>query len=122
LEINDKKIYLGGDSGYDTHFKEIGETFNSFDLVILENGQYDKNWKYIHMMPEQVVAAAEDLNAKQLLAVHSSKFALANHSWNEPLERVFNLSKNKNYKLLTPKIGEAVYFLDSTYSYQNKWW
>jgi hypothetical protein len=69
-----------------------------------------------------VVTAAEDLNAKQLLTVHSSKFALANHSWSEPLERVFNLSKNKNYKLLTPKIGDAVYFLDTTYSYQNKWW
>ena len=122
LEIKDKKVYLGGDSGYDTHFKEIGETYKSFDLVILENGQYDKNWKYIHMMPEEVVTAAEDLNAKQLLTVHSSKFALANHSWNEPLERVFNLSKNKNYKLLTPKIGDAVYFMDSTYSYQNKWW
>ena len=54
--------------------------------------------------------------------VTTYQFALANHSWNEPLERVFNLSKNKNYKLLTPKIGDAVYFLDSTYNYQNKWW
>ena len=122
LEINDKKIYIGGDSGYDTHFKQIGEQFNSFDLVVLENGQYDKNWKYIHMLPEEVVQAAEDLNAKQLLTVHSSKFALANHAWQEPLERVTQLSKDKAFRLLTPIIGESVFFLDSTHNYQIKWW
>jgi L-ascorbate metabolism protein UlaG (beta-lactamase superfamily) len=122
LEINGKKIYIGGDSGYDTHFKQIGEQFNSFDLVVLENGQYDKNWKYIHMLPEEVVQAAEDLNAKQLLTVHSSKFALANHAWQEPLERVTQLSKDKAFRLLTPIIGESVYFLDSTHNYQSKWW
>src|SRR5690606_34532288 len=41
LESNGKKIFLGGDSGYDTHFGEIGEKFGPFDLAILENGQYD---------------------------------------------------------------------------------
>jgi L-ascorbate metabolism protein UlaG (beta-lactamase superfamily) len=59
-----QKIFIGGDSGYDTHFEKIGKTFGPFDLAILENGQYDKNWKYIHMMPEEVVQAAEDLKAK----------------------------------------------------------
>ena len=74
------------------------------------------------MLPEEVIQAAEDLNAKKLLTVHSSKFALANHAWKEPLERVFELSKNRNFSLLTPIIGEPVYFSDSTHNYQSKWW
>ena len=35
-------------------------------MAILENGQYDANWPYIHMMPEQTVQAGIDLNAKVL--------------------------------------------------------
>ena len=64
LQTPTNKIFIGGDSGYDTHFAEIGKTYGGFDLVILENGQYDKSWKYIHMIPEEVVQAAKDLNAK----------------------------------------------------------
>ena len=29
-------LYLGGDSGYDNHFKEIGKKYGPFDLAILE--------------------------------------------------------------------------------------
>ena len=43
-----KKIYYSGDSGYGPHFKAIGEQFGPIDLAIMENGQYDQDWKYIH--------------------------------------------------------------------------
>ncbi|HYO21615.1 MAG TPA: MBL fold metallo-hydrolase, partial [Flavisolibacter sp.] len=39
-----QKIFIGGDSGYDTHFKTIGEQHGPFDLAILENGQYNWAW------------------------------------------------------------------------------
>ncbi len=74
-----KRIFLGGDSGYDKHFKEIGNQFGPFDLAILECGQYNEYWKYIHMMPEEAVQATIDLNAKVLIPVHWSKFSLALH-------------------------------------------
>ena len=77
LTTTDKKIFLGGDSGYDSHFADIGERFGPFDLAILEDGQYNKNWKYIHMMPEETVQAAIDLKAKKLLPVHWAKFSLS---------------------------------------------
>ena len=54
------KIYIGGDSGYDSHFRSIGEKFGPFDLAILECGQYHANWKYIHMTPEEVILAAKN--------------------------------------------------------------
>ena len=37
--------------GYDTHYAEIGNRFPNIDLAILENGQYDKEWSLIHLMP-----------------------------------------------------------------------
>lgn len=58
-----KKIFIGGDSGYGKHFKEIGQQHGPFDFVILENGQYDRMWHYIHMMPEEVILAGKDLQA-----------------------------------------------------------
>jgi len=115
------RLYIGGDSGYDTHFAEIGRKYGPFDLAILENGQYDENWKYIHMMPEQVVQAAADLHAAILFPVHSSKFALGNHAWDDPLKRVTAAAREKGQKLITPRIGEKVSLGDSTQLFAE-WW
>jgi L-ascorbate metabolism protein UlaG (beta-lactamase superfamily) len=115
-----KKIFVGGDSGYDSHFKTIGEKFGPFDLVILENGQYNQYWKYIHMMPEEVVQAAMDLKGKKLLPVHWGKFSLSLHAWDEPIRLTMDEAKRKNLEVLHPMIGEAV-ALDEN-SALTKWW
>ena len=114
------KIYLGGDSGYDSHFKEIGEKFGPFDLAILECGQYNTMWPLIHMMPEETVQAAIDLKTKQLLPVHWGKFRLSMHPWNEPVKRVLAKAKEINMPVLTPRIGEPVLFLSKSSS--KAWW
>lgn len=121
LKTPSMNLFIGGDGGYDTYFAEIGQTFGEFDLVILENGQYDEKWKYIHMMPEEVLQAAYDLKAKRLLPVHSSKFAIANHPWDEPLSEISRLNKDANLQLITPIIGEAVLLKDSTQQF-IQWW
>lgn len=121
LETPTKKIFLGGDSGYDTHFKSIGETYGPFDFAILENGQYNPAWKYIHALPEDVIQVGIDIQAKNIIPVHSGKFALALHPWNEPLEKVTKLGKEKNLHILTPKIGEIVDLNKTDQSFQN-WW
>ncbi|RYZ41939.1 MAG: MBL fold metallo-hydrolase, partial [Sphingobacteriales bacterium] len=108
LETGNKKLFIGGDSGYDTHFADIGNRFGPFDLVILENGQYNEAWRAIHMLPEDVLTAASDLKAKKVFPVHSSKFKLALHAWDEPLESLSNLNRDRGLKLVTPMIGEVV--------------
>ena len=108
LQTPTMKLFLGGDSGYDRHFAAIGQQFGPFDLVLLETGQYDKNWKYIHMMPEEAVQAAEDLRAKKLLPVHWAKFSLSVHAWDEPIIRVTKEARRKGIELLHPMIGEAI--------------
>jgi L-ascorbate metabolism protein UlaG (beta-lactamase superfamily) len=121
LQTPTMKIFIGGDSGYDKHFAEIGKTFGPFDLAILENGQYNKSWKYIHMMPEEVLQVAKELNAERLFPVHSSKFALANHDWDAPLSTITTLNKTANIPLITPMIGELVDLKDKMQKF-SEWW
>lgn len=120
LEGTTHKLYLGGDSGYDTHFKQAGEQYGPFDLAILECGQYNAYWPLIHMFPEQTVQAAKDLKAKVLLPVHWAKFTLAMHAWNEPAIRVVKKAKAENFKITTPLLGESV-ILDESYP-SKEWW
>lgn len=121
LETPDYKLFIGGDSGYDTHFKTIGEKFGPFDLAILENGQYNEDWKYIHTLPEQIHQVAEDLQTERFFPVHSSKFNLALHAWKEPLERVSQLNQTSNIPIITPKIGEVVHLKNKEQKF-SKWW
>ncbi len=120
LKTNDQNIYVGGDSGYDDHFKEIGNKYGPFDLAILECGQYHEYWKYIHMMPEEVSLASSDLKAKVLFPVHWSKFVLALHDWNEPIERLVSDCEKKNIQVITPLIGEKITL--GAYKPLHKWW
>jgi len=121
LETPNLKIFIGGDSGYDSHFSEIGNTFGDIDLAILENGQYNHSWKYIHMHPDQVLQAGNDLNAKGIFPVHSMKFALANHAWNTPLKTISELNKETKFNLVTPIIGQKVRLTDTAQEFAE-WW
>lgn len=123
LQTPTMKIYIGGDSGYDTHFADIGNKYGPIDLAIIDNGQYNVAWRYIHTLPEEVLQAAKDLKAKRLFPVHSSKFALANHSWDEPLRKVSELNGNSKtpIALVTPMIGELVFLKDNKQEFKQ-WW
>ncbi|MBZ5855862.1 MBL fold metallo-hydrolase [Flavihumibacter profundi] len=120
LNIFGFTIYIGGDSGYDLHFAEIGKAAGEIDLAILECGQYNAYWPYIHMQPEEVVQAYIDLGAKMLLPVHWGKFALAYHAWNEPIIRVTTKAAEKGVPIATPRIGEPLVINGSNPS--KAWW
>jgi len=120
LKTNNHSIYIGADSGYDSHFKEIGETHGPFDLAILESGQYNEAWQSIHMMPEETVQATIDVNAKALLPVHWAKFSLSLHPWNEPIERVVRKAKEMDAVITTPKIGEPIILGENLPN--SDWW
>lgn len=123
LESKDFKMYLGGDSGYDKHFAEIGEKYGPFDITLIDNGQYNESWKYIHNLPQDVIKAMKDLNAKRVFPVHSSKFSLSLHAWDEPLKKVTELnSLSENpIPLITPMIGEIVELKNDKQEFKQ-WW
>jgi len=108
LNLNEYKLFLGGDSGYGKHFKIIGEKHGPFDLAILECGQYGNNWPTIHMLPEETALAGSDLKAKVVLPVHWAKFELALHKWNEPIKRFVEAAAKIKIPYSTPLIGEPI--------------
>lgn len=114
------KVFYSGDGGFDTHFAEIGKKFGPIDIAIMENGQYDKAWHYIHMLPEETLMAARGLKAKSIVPVHNSKFALAKHTWNEPLNEITRLNQKYHIPLITPVIGEIVIF--DEHKVFTEWW
>jgi len=114
------KIYIGGDSGYDTHFKQIADKYGAVDIAFLESGQYNAYWPFIHMMPEETVKASKDLQAKVLLPVHWGKYTLALHPWDEPIKRLMIEAHKQNVTVATPMIGEPV-VLDSILPH-SRWW
>ncbi len=120
FQTPNRNIYIGGDSGYDTHFAEIGKQYGPFDLAFLECGQYNKNWKYIHMMPEETVQAAIDLRTKKMMPVHWGKFTLAQHAWDESIIRAKHEGQQKQMTVIHPMIGEALELDGNNGHYE--WW
>jgi L-ascorbate metabolism protein UlaG (beta-lactamase superfamily) len=120
LETPKHRIFLGGDSGYGTHFKAIGDHFGGFDFALLECGQYNQKWPMIHMAPEQTVQAHIDLNTKVSMPVHWGKFGLAYHPWTEPIERFTAAADTAIISYTTPLIGEQV-VIGKHYP-KSKWW
>ena len=57
IATNSRRIFFSGDSGYDTHFKEIGSKLGPFDLAFIETGQYSLKWREVHMMPRESAQA-----------------------------------------------------------------
>ncbi|MFV0481788.1 MAG: MBL fold metallo-hydrolase [Campylobacteraceae bacterium] len=121
IESKTKNIFLSGDTGYDIHFKEIAKQFPKIDFAAIENGQYDVDWSSIHLLPQELISAAKELNASRFMTIHNSKYALAKHSWYAPLDNVYKASKEENLGLVTPMIGEVVYLDNKTKEFEN-WW
>ncbi|MBP2001985.1 L-ascorbate metabolism protein UlaG (beta-lactamase superfamily) [Paenibacillus shirakamiensis] len=115
------KLFFSGDSGYGPHFREIGERFGPFDLTLMECGQYDYRWPYIHMKPEETVQAQLDIQGKRMIPIHWGAFTLAMHDWTDPVERVIAEANKNQVVVCTPRIGEAVLSGSEEYP-KSRWW
>lgn len=108
IESDDENLFFSGDSGYASHFKEIGEQYGPFDFAFMECGQYNNLWPLVHMLPEETAQAGLDIKAKKMMPIHWGAFKLASHSWTEPVERISKKAKELNVDLVIPKIGEII--------------
>lgn len=120
LPGTDRRVFVGGDSGFGPHFQEIGKRFGSFDLAIMECGQYDVNWSQIHAMPEDSAQGAALVGARVVQPVHWGKFALAIHPWDEPVMRFLEAAKAHPYQVATPMLGQFYDWLGDLP--QDHWW
>ncbi|MBW3129941.1 MBL fold metallo-hydrolase [Hymenobacter profundi] len=121
LKTPTHRVFYSGDGGYGPHFQRIGQQYGPFDLALLECGQYDKNWAEIHMMPEQTVQAALDVQARVFLPVHWGAFTEAHHPWNESVKRATAEAARRHVPFTTPELGQPV-TLGAGPLPQRRWW
>ena len=119
---NDHTFFHSGDTGYEGHFKEIGERLGPIDISFIKIGDYglDLGWQDIHMNPENSIKAHVDLGSAILFPIHWGTFQLSNHDWDEPINRATAAADKNNVTIVTPKLGEKVTFGEP---FQNtRWW
>ena len=121
LLTENHKIFLSGDTGYDDHFKQIHEKYGDFDIVFTDGAQYDLRWPSVHMNPEEAYKSLEILGAEYAVPVHWAAFRLANHPWDDSVQRLVKAAENGNVTILTPKLGETMK-LENLDDYQERWY
>lgn len=111
IKSKDSMIYFMGDSGYDSHFKEIGDLFGKFDYCLMGVGAF-LPWYIMHSShttPYEAVNGFHDLGGRTFIPMHYGTYDLADEPLEEPLHRLRDLDNNNliNGKLLILKIGEV---------------
>lgn len=119
FKTDTENIWFSGDGGYGSHFKEIGKRLGPFDFAFMECGQYNQNWNLIHMFPEESIQAMQDAQAKKCIPFHWAGFALAQHSWTEPVTRFLAEAEKQKVTVSVPKLGELCTLSDLK---TEKWW
>jgi L-ascorbate metabolism protein UlaG (beta-lactamase superfamily) len=111
IESAGKYIYYGGDSGYGSHFKDIGNLFPSIDVALIGAGAYAPTWFMApnHQSPFDALQAFHDTKAKIFIPFHYGTFDAADEPLGEPekiLRKLEAEGKIKN-SLNILKLGEA---------------
>ena len=90
VQINGRRIFFAGDSGYGAHFRAIRERCGSMHLSLLPIGAYEPRWFMhdIHMDPVEAVEAHVDLESARSVAMHFGTFQLTPEGIDEPLREL----------------------------------
>jgi N-acyl-phosphatidylethanolamine-hydrolysing phospholipase D len=88
--LGSQRFYFAGDTGYYSHFKEIGDALGPFDLAALPIGSYTPREiaRPGHISPEEALQAWTDLRAARFIGIHWGTFMLARESYDEPPRRI----------------------------------
>ncbi|HYS93401.1 MAG TPA: MBL fold metallo-hydrolase [Candidatus Acidoferrales bacterium] len=88
--LGSQRFYFAGDTGYASHFREIGDALGPFDLAALPIGSYTPREiaHPVHISPEEALQAWTDLRAKRFIGIHWGTFMLAREPYDEPPRRI----------------------------------
>jgi len=122
LQVGDKNIYFGGDSGYADHYQRTYEHFGPVDLAFIPIGAYSPRniFKRVHMDPYDAVQAHIDLKAKLSIGMHYGTFQLTAESHTEPVELLEKAKFDADIpadEFITLDIGKPFNFLGSPSKY-----
>lgn len=116
LDIDDWRVWFGGDTGYNpVQFVEIGRTFPDIDVALIPIGAYEPRWfmQPQHINPAEAVTVHQELGAAQSVAMHWGTYQLAAEGIQQTLDdletsrEAANVDKN-TFQIMS--IGETKRF------------
>jgi len=120
FQTGKETIWFSGDGGYGDHFKTIGERLGPIDFAFMESGQYNDDWRPIHLFPDESIQAAIDAQVKKVMPVHWCGFSLSyQHTWSEPADEFVKYAQEKNMDYVLPALGQL---FTSSDHIKKKWW
>lgn len=120
FQTDKENIWFSGDGGYGDHFKEVGNHLGPFDFAFMECGQYNEDWRPVHLFPDESVQAAIDAKVQKVMPIHWAGFSLSYyHTWTEPADEFIKAAKLSDLDYSIPAIGEL---LSINSDVKEKWW
>jgi L-ascorbate metabolism protein UlaG (beta-lactamase superfamily) len=106
-------VYFAGDTGWGSHFDEIGSHFSPIRLALLPIGAYLPRWfmRPAHIEPAEAVKAHERLGASTSVAIHFGTFPLGDDGELDPvrdLQRAIEANANPRFWILNHGEGRDV--------------
>ena len=114
------RVFVSGDTGLTSAFREIAAREGPFDVALVEIGQWHPSWGDIHLGPVGALDAVAMLGAARLLPIHWGTFELAMHDWSEPAETATVEGARRGIEVLTPHLGEPIE--PTTDPVTTAWW
>lgn len=96
IQFGDKTIYFGGDSGFGSHFEEVGQLFE-VDYALLGCGAYAPEWfmSPSHANPKEAFEAAKLMKAKTMIPMHFGTFDLSFEPPSEPVRTLRTIAERQ---------------------------
>ena len=100
IENKGKTLFFAGDTGYSEHFKVINKRYGDIDVCLLPIASYyseeSPEWyRYVHLPPEDALAAAADLNCKVFIpwGYGNASWGMGDLSSHSALTRFLNMAE-----------------------------
>jgi L-ascorbate metabolism protein UlaG (beta-lactamase superfamily) len=114
IQSQNQTIYFSGDSGYGSHYKEVGELFPKIDYFLIGIGAYKPVWfmKPNHNSPADALQGFIDSKAERLIPMHYGRFDLSDEPPGEPLRLLREKAQQVNIsdKIKALNINESLSF------------
>ena len=105
IETANHKVLFSGDTALAPEFAAIRDRFAPFDLVMLEIGGFHTAWDHVHLGPANALEALDVLGGGRLMPIHWGTFNLALHAWDDPVEALVALARDRGVSPMIPRLG-----------------
>ena len=98
IDAPNYRTFFCGDTGYSKDFGLIQKKFKYMDLSLIPIGAYAPRWfmKYHHCNVEEAIQIHKDIKSKRSIGMHWGTFILTDEPMREPVEKLKQLTKQKN--------------------------